>query len=79
MKSYTSKYIIVITDNDSYAGYVYEDDDIDVLRLEPFEWDNGDIDDEAIKLLKNTVVIRPFTVDIKKAIIKTVYIIPRIY
>ena len=87
MKDYTDTYVQIITDNDAYFGYVDKDDDSDFLRVSPIEWGNTGLDEDALKEnmgamggnFKDYFRIRPFPVDIRKSIIRTIYTLPRNY
>lgn len=76
--NYTKQYIQIVTRSDVYFGYVEKDDDIDMIRLHPVDWDNNDMEEDQVQAWKHTLVTRPFIMDIKKDTIKTVTILPKV-
>ncbi len=85
MHDYKNTFVHIITDNDAYFGYVEYDFDPDFIRVTPIEWGNNKLDEDALKTscgdrnYKDVYKIRPFPIDIRKSLIRTIYILPRIY
>ena len=78
MFNYSNEYILAITEKDAYPGFVKTDDDLDFLRLYTIEFGNCNIDEDLIKPYKDMIKVRPFTTDVKKNTILSIYILPKI-
>jgi len=87
MRNYSKQYIQVFVglpigkegsvSVNSYCGYVKDDNDEDFIRLEPFELEDGYLD-ESIKEHVYKLMISSFPVDIRKDRIIAIHILPKV-